>query len=176
VSCVPDRERQEVNGLRYYHVITLIALWFLLSAGTQAQTRNTSVTVNGAVSETVALSILPHATPGNIHTDIFNSGSTVRMTFSGMDARSPLISVPLIVRSNIGFRIAAVVESKTALLTQMLVTDVSATGTLVSSRAISDLVVQQFDLRGLDEEISSTTSSSLLEISGPVLVLSGPRV
>ncbi len=166
-----------MNGLRYYQIITLIAVSFLLPARTQAQTRNTSVTLNGAVSETVALSILPNATAGNIHVDIFSSGSTVRMTLSGMDANSPLITVPLIVRSNTGFRIAAVIESKTALLTQLSVTDVRATGTLVSSQAICELVVpQQFDLRGLDEEVSSTTSTSPLEVSRPLVVLSGPRV
>lgn len=166
-----------MNGLRYHHIVTLIAVSFLLSPGTQAQTRNTSVTLNGAVSETVALSILPNATPGDIHTNIFTSDGTVRMTLSGMDANSPLITVPLIVRSNTGFRITAVVESTTPVLTQVSVTDVCATGALVSSRAISELVIpQQFDLRGLDKEVSSTMSSSPLEVSRPLVVLSGPRV
>jgi hypothetical protein len=165
-----------VNGFRYHRTVTLIAA-LLVPPSTEGQTRNAAVRLNGAVSETVALSIRPNVTHRNIHTDIMSSGSTVRMTLSGIDAESPLISVPLIVRSNSGFRISAVVESKTALLTQVSVIDVRATGTLVSPAAISELdVPQQFDLRGLDDEVSSKMSSSPLDVSRPLLVLSGPRV
>jgi hypothetical protein len=165
-----------VNRFSYYHLVTLIAVVLLVPAGVEAQSRGTSVTLQGTVSATVALSLPPNSTHSNIHVDTVSSGSTVRMTLSGTDHESSVIRVPLIVRSNSGFRISAVVESKTAELAQLSVIDVRATGTWVSPEAISGLeVTQQFDRRGMDEG-SSATSASSLDLSRPLLVLSGPRV
>ena len=45
----------------------------------------------------------------------------MRMTLSGDEAKSPVIRVPLLVRSNSSFKISAVFESKTAELTQLSV-------------------------------------------------------
>ena len=140
---------------------------FLASAGVEAQT----VTLQGRVSETVALSIPPHSTHGDIVIDAVSSGSTVRMTLSGKGANSGVIRVPLMVRSNTRFRISGIFESTTAQLTQLSVIDVRATGRLVSPEAINNLEMpQQFDLRGLKESDSSG------EFSNPFFVLSGPRV
>jgi hypothetical protein len=153
-------------------IFALIAVVFLAPLGAEAQTGGSSVTLKGAVSETVALSLLPNSTHNNVDMDVVRSGSTVRMTLSGSGAESPVIRVPLIVRSNSGFRISAVVESTTPVLSQLAVADVRATGALVSPLAVSELdVPQQFDLRN-----GSLTSSSSLDISHPLLVLSGPRV
>jgi hypothetical protein len=112
----------------------LIAVVLLVPAGMKAQT---SVTLKGTVSATVALAVPLNS---NIDTEVVSSGSTVRMTFSGTD-ESPLIRVPLIVRSNSSFKISAVFESTTAELFQMSVIDVRAMGSLVSPRAISELEV-----------------------------------
>ena len=164
-----------MNRFCFYIIVTLAAVALLVPASVEAQTA--SVALKGAVSETVTLSILPNSTHNNIDMNVVSSGTSVRMTLSGADAKSPVIRVPLIVRSNSGFRISAVVESKPSVLTQLSVIDVRATGTFVSPEAISDLVVpQQFDLRGLDEDASSITSSSPLDVSRPLFVVSGPRV
>lgn len=167
---------KKVNRFRNYRILILTVMALLLPASVDAQTGGTSVVLKGAVSEIVTLSILPNSTPNNIDMNVVSSGSSLRMTLSGAAAKSSVIRVPLIVRSNSGFRISAVVESKPSVMTQLSVTDVHATGTLVSSQAVSDLVITPFDLRGLDEEVSSTTSSSPLEISRPLVMLSGPRV
>jgi hypothetical protein len=133
------------------------------------------VTIKSTVSEVVALSVLPNSTQSDVETSVLATGNTVRITLSGAAADPPVIRVPLLVRSNSSFKIAAAVESNTAEVTQLSVVDVRATGTLVSPNALSELnVPRQFDVRGLEE--STTSVQSLLDPSRPVLVASGPRV
>ena len=69
--------------------------------------------------------------------------------------------MPLLVRSNSGFKIAAVVESQTAVLTHLSVIDVRPTGRLVSPGVVNAIAVRQEDD---------------LDVSRPLLLLSGPRV
>ena len=148
------------------HIFILLVL--LAPAGAEAQTGG--VTIKTTVSETVALSVLPNSISG----DVVSTGNTVRITVSGADANAPIIRVPLLVRSNSSFKISVAVESNTAEVTQLSVTDARATGTLVSPQAITELnVPRQFDVRG-DENTSSVLN--LLDVSRPVLVASGPRV
>lgn len=155
------------------HVFTLIAVLFVLSAGVKAQTGR--VALRATVSETVALSALPNSTNANVETNVTSNGNTVRVTLSGDMTEAPVIRVPLLVRSNSSFKITAAVESKTTALSQLLVTDVRATGSLVSPQVITELnVPRQFDLRGLNESASS--APNLLDDIRPLLVVSGPRV
>jgi hypothetical protein len=159
------------SRLKCRHVFTLVAVLLLVPAGVKAQT----VTMRSTVSEVVALSVLPNSTPTDVETNVSSTGNTVRITLSGGNADAPVIRVPLLVRSNISFKISAAVESNTAEVTQLSVVDARATGTFVSPNAISDLnVPRQFDVRGLDESTSSVLS--LLDLSRPVLVASGPPV
>src|SRR5215216_440699 len=141
---------------------TLIAVLFLVPACIHAQTG--SAKLQCTVSEFVGLSILPTFTHKNIDVNVVSTGSTVRLSLSSTNAEFPVIRVPLLVRSNTSFSISALFESQTAVLTEVSVIDVRATGTLVSPAAVTDVdVTSQFDPRGLS-------------ISGPLLVLSGPRV
>lgn len=156
-------------GLKCRHVFTLVAVFLLAPAGVEAQ--SSGVTMNATVSEVVALSVLPNSTHGNV----VSTGNSVRITVSGAGADVPVIRVPLLLRSNSSFKISAAVESNTAEVTQLSVTDVRATGTLVSLQALNEFKVpRQFDVRGLDESISSVPT--LLDPSRPVLVASGPRI
>ena len=139
--------------LRCRRIFTLIALVFLASVGAGAQTGR--VTLAGKVSETVTLSVSPSFTHGNVAADVVSSGNTVRITLTSSNTEATVIRVPLLVRSNSGFKISATAESQAALLPQLSVSDVRATGTLVSSAAVSGLVVDD---------------------SQPTLVVSGPRV
>lgn len=149
------------------HVFIFLVV-LLAPAGAEAQTGG--VTMKTMVSETVALSVLPNSISG----DIVSTGNTVRITVSGADANAQVIRVPLLVRSNSSFKISAAVESNTAGVTQLSVTDVRATGTLVSPQAINELnVPRQFDVRG---EENTSSVPNLLDASRPVLVASGPRV
>ena len=127
----------------YMPILILMAVMFLVPANVEAQS---SVTLNGRVSETVALSVLP-SIQNKIDMDVVSSGSTVRITLSGTGAASPVIRVPFVVRSNSGFRISAAVDSKTAELVDLSVAGVHATGSLVSPAAIRALEISpQLDL------------------------------
>jgi hypothetical protein len=160
------------SRLKCRHVFTLVAVLFLVPAGADAQTGG--VTMKTTVSETVALSALPDSTQGDVNANVVTSGNTVRITLSGAGADTRIIRVPLLVRSNSSFKISAAVESNTAEVTQLSVIEARATGTLVSSQAITELnVPRQFDVRGLDE---TSSVPNPLDLSRPVLVASGPRV
>lgn len=137
--------------------LTLIAVVVLLvSTSVAAQT---SVTLTGTVSETVALSVAPTFKQGNM--EVVSGGNTVRITLSGDNAQSPVIHVPLLVRSNTNFKISAGFESQTATLEQLIVTDAHATGNLVTPQIVA----------GLDKRRDIETDTSQ-----PMLVLSGPRI
>ncbi|HKG58710.1 MAG TPA: hypothetical protein VKB05_02945 [Pyrinomonadaceae bacterium] len=133
-------------------VLTLIAIGIFVPAGVKAQS---SVTLRATVSETVSISALPNS----IGADVVSIGNTVRVTLSGTD--SPVIRVPLLVRSNSGFKISAILESKPAVLTQLSVEDVRATGRLVSPQFVNTLDIKSY----VDPDISQ-----------PLLVASGPRI
>ena len=137
--------------------LTLIAGLFLVPVCAHAQTG--SVTLQGSVSETVVLSVLPNFTTENI--DVVSSGGAVRVTLSSAAAE---FRVPLLVRSNTGFKISADLksqtESQTAVLTELTVIDVRPTGSLVSPEVVNALVRPEVALNA----------------SQPMLVLTGPRV
>lgn len=138
--------------------LTLIAavVVFLVCASVEAQT---SVTLKATVSETIALSVAPTFSHGNVA--VVSSGNTVRLTITGTDAESPVIRVPLLVRSNTSFKISAVVESQTAGLEQLSVADVHATGNLVTPQIVNNLDIKR---------------EGKTDTSRPLLVLSGPRI
>jgi hypothetical protein len=161
------------SRLKCRHVFTLLVVVFLVPAGAEAQTGG--VTMKTTVSETVALSVLANSTQTDVNTNVSSSGNTVRITLWAADTKARVIRVPLLVRSNSSFMISAAVESNTAEVSQLLVVDAEATGTLVSPQAINDLKVpRQFDVRGLDDITPPGTNP--LDLSRPVLVASGPRV
>ncbi len=130
--------------------LTLIAVLFLAPVCLHAQTG--SVTLQGTVSETVALSVLP-----NTGVNVVSSGGTARMTLSSTDAE---VRVPLLVRSNSNFKISAVVESQSAVLTHLSVIEVRSTGSLVSPEVVNAVVRPEVDVNATQ----------------PLLVLSGPRI
>jgi hypothetical protein len=145
----------------------------LLVPNVEAQTGRVALTAT--VSETVALSVLPIATDGSVHTAVVSSGNTVRITLSGVNSEASVIRVPLLVRSNSGFRISAALETSTAVLTELAILDILATGELVSPQAINGLnVPPELDSRGLSKSLSSVRN--LLDDVRPFLVASGPRV
>ena len=143
------------RGLRLKcQLLTLIALGVLVPASVKAQN---SVTLTARVSEMVALSVAPNSIGA------VSDGNTVRVTLSGTD--SQVIRVPLIVRSNSGFKITAVFESQTAVLSELSVADVWATGRLVSPQIVNALQVKS--------QLDPDTSQPLFVVSGPRVSLGG---
>lgn len=131
-------------------LLTLIAVGVFVPAGVKAQS---SVTLTATVSEVVTLS-----GPNSI-----GSGNTVRITVSASDY--PVIRVPLLVRSNSGFKITAVVESQTAGLSELSVADVRATGRLVSPQIVNAIHLERI--------VDPDTSQPLFVASGPRVSLGG---
>lgn len=149
----PRRARK--TALKCHPLFMLAAVVLLLPASAEAQTGR--VTMQARVSETVALSVAPNFAHGNVDAEVLSTSNTVRITLSGTD---PVIRVPLLVRSNSSFKISATVESTTASLTQLSITDVRATGTLVSPAAIDAInIPKDIDLEARD-----------------IVLVSGPRV
>ena len=130
-------------------LLTLIAVGVLVPVGVKAQN---SVILKATVSEAVTLSA-----PNNMNV-VSRGGNAVEITLSGDDQ---IVRVPLLVRSNSNFKISAIFESKTAVLSELSVDDVRATGMLVSPQVVSALHLNP----QLDPDIAQ-----------PLLVLSGPRV
>jgi hypothetical protein len=137
-------------------LLTLIMVCVFVPAGIKAQS---SVTLKATVSETVSISV----PPSSIDADVVSRGNTVRLTWSSID--SPVIRVPLLVRSNTGFKISAVFESQTAVLSQLSVDGVRATGGLVSPQVVNAIHV--------NAQLDPDTSRPLLVLSGPRVSLGG---
>ena len=153
--------RTTLTRLKRLPVFTLIAIVLLVPTGVESQTGR--VTLRATVSETVALSVLPSFTHGH-DAVVVSSGNTVRVTLRSNNSDAPVIRVPLLVRSNSGFKISAAV-SEPASLAQLSITDVRATGRLVSPAAISGLKIpEQPDLNDAPE---------LMLVSGPRVSLGG---
>lgn len=147
--------------------LCVLATLLTVVAGVEAQT----VTLNARVSEAVNLSVDRNSTDGDFRVDVASSGNTVRMTLSGNG--EGVIRVPLMVRSNTGFKISGRFESTTAQLTDLSVLNARATGRLVSSDAINQLVVSpRFDERGFTKIIPTDA----FDYSTPFFVFSGPRI
>jgi len=130
-------------------VFTLVAVLLILPACVEAQS---PVTMRGTVSETVTLSLAPNFQHGFVS----SGGNTVRVTLSSDDA---VIRVPFLVRSNSSFKISAAFESSTIELSQLSVSEVQATGALVSPQVVNSIEVRSDG-----------------NVSRPSLVVSGPRV
>jgi hypothetical protein len=135
-------------------VFTLLAVVLLVPVGVQAQTA--SVAMKGMVSETVTLSVAPASARSN----------TVDITLSGDDDQCQMIRVPLLVRSNSGFKITPKFESKTAVLSQLSLGEVWATGKLVSPQIIGAIYPG-------NPQLDPDTSQPLLVVSGPRVSLGG---
>ena len=147
------------------HVFTLLAVVLLVPIGVQAQTA--SVTMKGTVSETVALSAGPTSARSNIQV-VSRGGNTVEITVSGDDDQPQMIHVPLLVRSNSGFKITANFESTTAVLSQLSIGEMRATGRLVSPQITGAL--------HLKPQLDPDTSNPLLVLSGPRVSLGGTLI
>ena len=151
-------------------VFGVIALMVLTSAHTAAQ--NAGVVLNGAVSETVTISVPRIPPPNMIKADVVNSGNRIDITFSTSD-KNEVLRFPLLVRSNCGFKVTGVLESNAAVVTQVLLTSVQPTGSLVSRQAVRDVnIAKRFDARGPGGKLFPES----VELSQPLLMLSGPRI
>ena len=140
-----------------------------------AQRRSGSTELRGGVSKTVVLSLSPNASDGGVELNAFESGGALNLVLSGSQFTRNL-QVPILIRSNTTYNVKASVQSQTAVLTQLQVLSVDATGRLVASDAVTSFAVKrQFDWRPggslVDAEDLSTIDASV-----PFTIFSGPRI
>ena len=147
------------SGPRCRHIFALVAVMLFVCAHVNAQTG--SVTMTATVSETVTLSFAPGFT---LNSDVVSSGNTVRLTLSSTSGESPVIRVPLLVRSNCDFKIS--VEGN-APISELFVAGVRATGNLVSPAVVNAVDVNKLVITGSRVSLGGTLESpnNALEIT-----------
>lgn len=154
-------------------------IWFCLvaiaPATVCAQSRSGSTNLRGGVSRTVTLSLSPSAPPVGVDLKAFENGGAVRLVLSGSEFKRDL-QVPILIRSNTDYIITASVESQTAVLTQLQVLSVEATGKLVAGDAVIGVDVRrQFDKRR-GGSLTGEENLSTIDALVPFTIFSGPRI
>lgn len=174
-----DLGAESVDWLKFRnHWIVAGVMVFLpgfLPVLAEGQTRMGSVTMKAGVSETVALSLSPNLPQDNLRIDAHGDVKTLTLTLSGSAAAVVAVRVPILIRSNIGYKISALVQSEAATLTNFAVLDVRPTGRFVATDAVASLnVARELDDRTMNGTVR--TASLPLSLSSSFPILSGPRV
>lgn len=125
------------------------------------------------VSEVVALSVSSSSPQDNVHIEAYSDLKTLTLTLSG-SGPAAAVRVPILIRSNTGYKITALVRSEAATLANLAVLDARSTGRFVAPDAIANLNVA----RELDRRATGTiqTTSLPLNLASPLAILTGPRV
>lgn len=165
--------------------LTLTALFACAAKG---QSRSGTVTAHGRVSETVILSIAPHAPRFESETTISYSNlnaQTVLVSITNSGSHPARITIPAQIRSNVGYTLSVSAKSsekplqQTPLLRQLRVTGKRATGRFVALDAVEAInVAAAFDATSQStERIRRVTTSALVfPSSSPATLLTGPRI
>jgi hypothetical protein len=163
-----------VNRLKHRNYWMVGSVIVVLAAVAQGQTRMDSIIVRGSVSETVALSVSANSPQDNVqivHSD--PKGLTLTLSGSGPDVVT--VRVPILIRSNIGYVISALVQSQAVTLANFAALEARPTGRFVHSNAIANFkVARESDIRTGNGTIQ--TDSLPLNLSSPLAILSGSRV
>lgn len=166
-----------VSGSLKRWIFRLIGLFLVAIAPATvcAQTRSGSMDLRASVSKTVTLSLAQDASPTGVEVNAFGSDGALTLVLSGVESKSNL-QLAILVRSNTAYNIRASVRSDAAVLTQLGVLTVEATGKLVAANAVTGVSVRRvFDKRPgvfpADEGDLSTIDASV-----PFTMFSGPRI
>jgi len=149
-----------------------LTLTVLLAHDAAGQSSSGSVTVSGQVSRAVFLNVAPGA---QLAADDFrvthtrHDAHTVRLSVSVTGDEARLISIPLQLRSNAGFRLSASANAGNASLSQMRVTGARATGSLVSADAL-DTAAQD------DAADDAHANPAASQFPDTRTLLTGPRI
>lgn len=172
---VSDWGNKTVNWLKYRNYWMVAGVMVFLSVMAQGQTGAGSVTAKANVSETVALSVSLNSPQDNVQIDAHSDLKALTLTLSGSGPDVVAVGVPILIRSNIGYVIATLVQSKAVTLANFAVLDARPTGRFVAPDAIANLnVARDLDRRTTNGTIQ--TASLPLNLSSPLAILSGPRV
>jgi hypothetical protein len=146
----------------------------------RAQSGGASVKMSGGVSETVALS-----SPGGTNvsadgarvTSSHNPDQSLSITLSGATRGPTRVSIPVQIRSNVGYSLLAAAKADGADLSSLSVVDARPTGDLVAADAVGTLSVEAiFDARPGNGRLTPAAGVTRPNLSSSVRLLSGPRV
>jgi hypothetical protein len=155
--------------------IVWVCLLVVAPATVFAQGRSGSIELRGSISKTVTVSLPSNASNAAVELNTLESAGTVRLVLSGSEFKKT-IQIPILVRSNTPYDIIASVQSQTAVLTNLQVLSVDATGRLVAGDAVTGVAVKpQLDKRS-GSSLVGEDNLSMLDASVPFTIFSGPRI
>lgn len=164
-----------MNWFKYRNYWTVAGLTLVLQIMAQGQTSIGSVTLKANVSETVALSVSPNLLQHNVQVDGHSDVNSLTLTLSGSANDVVSVRVPILIRSNTGYKISGLVQPQAATLANFVVLDVHPTGRFVAPDGFANLnVARELDSRNKNGMIQ--IASNPLNLSSPLTILSGPRV
>jgi hypothetical protein len=136
----------------------------------------TSLVIKGSVSESVVLSMPPAALSDRFQLQTAAANNSLRVLLSGKSSEATVIRIPLLVRSNTGYRISARIESHSVMIDHLLVSDVRGTGRFVAPAAINVTVAQQHDPFTFEDDMVQVANRLPLDLSKNFVLWSGPRI
>lgn len=162
---------------RRLHLLLITML--CLAGGARAQAGGARVTMTGVVSGAIALSFDQGVTMSVDGTHVVSSqgeGRALVINISGTARDLKRVGVPILIRSNTGYRLLATVRSNGAQLAGLAVVEARPTGKLVAADAEALNVAAMFDGRsGAGKSVPGGAINR--SIPSPSLeLLSGPRV
>ena len=153
----------------------VVGVILVLPIMAQSQTSIGSVTMKANVSETVALSVSPNLLQDNVQVDGHSDVKSLMLTLSGSANDAVSVRVPILIRSNTGYKVSALVQSQAARLANFVVLDAYPTGRFVAPESFANLhVARELDSRNKNGTVQS--ASLPLNNASPLAILSGPRV
>jgi hypothetical protein len=155
-------------------------LILLLSLAGRAQTNSASVTMRGRVSQTVLITVAPDAQVFDDQLPISYrnlDAHTIQVSIATSVNSIRRISIPVQIRSNVGYTLSAsTTSSGAALLRGLYITGVRATGKFVTIDAVEAInVVAPFDALSVAGH-QQNVNQGALSFPSPATLLTGPRI
>ena len=164
-----------MNWLKCLNFWLAVGVVLLLPFMALGQSRSAPVTINASVSETVALSVGQAFAENNVRIESHGAGKTLGLTLSGSSSDVVAVRVPILIRSNTGYGISALVQSQAATLVNFAVIGARPTGRFAAMDAVANLkVARELDSRSTNGKIQ--TAFIPLNLSSSFSILSGSRV
>ena len=164
-----------MNWFKYRNYWMVAGVILVLPIMAQGQTSIGSVTMKANVSETVALSVSPNLLQNNVQVDGHSDVKSLTLTLSGSAHDVVSVRVPILIRSNTGYKVSALVQSQAATFANFVVLDAYPTGRFVAPESFANLhVARELDSRNKSGTVQS--ASLPLNNASPLAILSGPRV
>lgn len=162
-----------------HRLLLLLVTTLWLAGVARAQAGGSQVKVSGVVSATVALSFEQGATMSDEVARVASShgeGGSLVINISGTARDLTRVRVPILIRSNTGYRLLAAAKSDGANLAGVSVVEARPTGKMVAADAEALTVATTFEARPGAGKTTPADGLNCPELSSPLEFLSGPRV